>query len=165
MAKRTGHIKSLDMKSYIKKHNLQHMIEENKFLTQLKLVENTRIRRVLGRCYFKTKTIELSTQILHEDATNQKEVLIHELCHYIAFIRYKDHGHGRAFKSMMARYFRPVKKSRYHQGELTTVVVREGGKKVIRLKADYIKEQQKFAEALKRVTAMTKYLENNEKSC
>ena len=72
---------------------------------------NKRLRATAGRAFYASNPvyIDLSTDLLWEHTEEMiNQILPHELAHIAAWIVYRDNGHGRGWKAVMATLNIPI---------------------------------------------------------
>lgn len=74
--------------------------EYSQYIGKIWFELNPRLRRCLGKCFLNRAFVELQPT---EDMEQLFDTISHEIAHYIAFMEYKDHGHGSWWKYVHKR--------------------------------------------------------------
>ena len=113
------YLKPMDMEQYISDRDCLHIFVEHPDIAELKLVENPYLRNSLARASFQNKTIEISSKVMLDNKSVQRDVFIKALCHFIAIKLFNEVGQGEAYKLLVQRYARKTKKSIEPKSRLT----------------------------------------------
>lgn len=119
------YLKPMDMGSFLQAMDCLHISAEHPYIEGLTLVENPYLRNSFARVFFKRGTIELASKTLLKPRSQQREVFIKALCHFIAIKLFNRLGREEAYRLLVLRYNRNTKPS---AASKTRIIIQEENK-------------------------------------
>lgn len=94
----------LSMLDHISKYDCQHILNENPWLKDVKLLQNNYFYSNLVRADYNKFTIELSRKLFEYSLSTQRVLFIQALCHMIAVRLFNHSDQGTPYRLLVKRY-------------------------------------------------------------